>query len=96
MSKKVIHIISILIFCFLMKSEKINAINIIRPTFSLHYDTVINLITKDTIFEESYPKDSIIKKDLYSFKKIGLQQNPLKVIVLGQSPKSCYLKILFF
>ena len=78
MSKKVIHIISILIFCFLMKSEKTNAINIIRPTFSLHYDTVINLITKDTIFEESYPKDSIIKKDLYSFKKNWITTKPLE------------------
>ena len=61
MAKKGIYIISILIFCLLIQSEKINALNISPSIFSLHTDTVINLITKDTVFEESYPKDSIIK-----------------------------------
>ena len=78
MSKKVIYIISILIFCLLIQSEKINALNISPSTFSLYNDTIINLITKDTIFEESYPKDSIIKKDLYSFKKNWITTKPLE------------------
>ncbi len=78
MSKKVISIISFLIFWLLIKSEKINAINISPSTFSVHNDTVINLITKDTIFEEDYPKDSIIKKDLNSFKKNWLTTKPLE------------------
>ena len=78
MAKKGIYIISILIFCLLIQSEKINALNISPSIFSLHTDTVINLITKDTVFEESYPKDSIIKKELYSFKKNWTTTKPLE------------------
>lgn len=40
-------------------------------------DTVINLITKDTTFEEAFPKDSIIKNNLFSFKKKWITTKPL-------------------
>jgi murein DD-endopeptidase MepM/ murein hydrolase activator NlpD len=75
MSKKVIYI---LILCLVINSEKTNAINISPSFFTLHNDTVINLITKDTTFEEDYPKDSIIKKNLYAFKKDWITTKPLE------------------
>ena len=78
MAKKGIYISSILIFCLLIQSEKINALNISPSMFSLYTDTVINLITKDTVFEESYPKDSIIKKELYALKKNWTTTKPLE------------------
>ena len=78
MAKKGIYISSILIFCLLIQSKKINALNISPSIFSLHTDTVINLITKDTVFEESYPKDSIIKKELYALKKNWTTTKPLE------------------
>jgi murein DD-endopeptidase MepM/ murein hydrolase activator NlpD len=40
-------------------------------------DTVINLITKDTTFEETFSKDSIIQKNLFSFKKKWITTKPL-------------------
>jgi murein DD-endopeptidase MepM/ murein hydrolase activator NlpD len=40
-------------------------------------DTIINLITKDTTFEETFPKDSIIQKNLFSFKKKWIATKPL-------------------
>ena len=36
---------------------------------SVSKDTVIDIITNDTTYEEAYSKDSIIKKSLFSFKK---------------------------
>jgi murein DD-endopeptidase MepM/ murein hydrolase activator NlpD len=77
MSKKVIYIISFSILCLLSTIGKSNAINIGHPYFNLKTDTVINLITKDTIFEESFPKDSIIQKNLNSFKKNWITTQPL-------------------
>lgn len=77
MSKKVIYIISFSILYLLLTIGKSNAINIGHNYFSLNKDTVINLITKDTIFEESFPKDSIIHKNLNSFKKNWITTQPL-------------------
>ena len=77
MSKKVFYIISLSILYLLSTIKESNALEHSHTYFSFNKDTVINLITKDTIFEESFPKDSIIKKNLNSFKKNWVTTEPL-------------------
>ena len=77
MSKKVFYIISLSILYLLSTIKESNALEHSHTFFSFNKDTVINLITKDTIFEESFPKDSIIKKNLNSFKKNWVTTEPL-------------------
>ena len=77
MSKKVFYIISLSILYLLSTIKESNALELSHTFFSINKDTVINLITKDTIFEESFPKDSIIKKNLNSFKKNWVTTEPL-------------------
>ena len=77
MSKKVFYIISLSILYLLSTIKESNALEHSHTYFSFNKDTVINLITKDTIFEETFPKDSIIKKNLNSFKKNWVTTEPL-------------------
>lgn len=77
MFKKVFYIISFSLLYLLFTTKQGNALNNSYTLHNLNKDTVINLITKDTIFEESFPKDSIIKKNLNSLKKNWVATEPL-------------------
>ena len=44
---------------------------------SVNKDTVIDIITNDTTYEEAFSKDSIIKKSLFSFKKSWITTKPI-------------------
>jgi hypothetical protein len=68
MSKKVFYIISLSILYLLSTIKESNALELSHTFFSINKDTVINLITKDTIFEETFPKDSKIKNKLKNWK----------------------------
>jgi murein DD-endopeptidase MepM/ murein hydrolase activator NlpD len=72
------RILSIFIVWAIVLPKISNAIEYNNVSFkTTNKDTVINLITKDTTFEEAYPKDSIVKNNLFSFKKKWITTKPL-------------------